>query len=867
MKVVKCCAGASLLAASILRLSGQIDYTFTGAVSADWFNPANWAVGGIPSTQIPGNNDNVTIGPNLITAVISNSVQVHDLQIINQGALGGSGDLIVRGTFDFNSTAGLLNPTISGSGKLYVYGAMNVRGSCSLNRSLYNYGTVALLQSGGAGPAMLLCSSNLLFDNYGVIMLEDTTALDGGASLVNIGSIQKPTGTNAAYLGMSSSVPGPNVNTLLSGIISVGSGTLSLYASALSSSAGEYHTESNGVLFLHFLHNLGGRITGAGVCILDGTANIPSLLPLNVAGTLQLNPGGTMQSVSNSLSPGLISNGGTLILQGGTVSNVNIASTGTIQLGGFFDTTLTQAFITNSGTASWRGIGDVLDGESSSSIFLNRGQFTDLADHTFAVAFYNSGSFVKTLADTNNPSGLGSGVTSFVDLEDLAGSIDVASGTVSIENGSLSSSTISVEGAALECVSGAITAYGRTLVTTGPTNEFRIKPLQVFTIASNATVQVSGNLRFLGNIMAGAGTLYVSSGTFFFDGGTLSVSNILTAPEVTITNSVQSAGQGFLNCTLTNQGYFVMAGSVDMTGSMLTNAPSGLFLVSQDLDLTGPGSTIQNGGLMQVTNGATLHLAPQVQNYSQMRLGGPVYADAMTNYGEIIVDGSVVASGPVTQQSGSLSVGPSGSLGAPNLFLNGGKLFGQGSIIGRLINNGLGVDPPQVNGDYTSTSNGTVTIHLGGLAPITEYDQFNISGNAALNGTLNLSPINGFVPARGNSFTVMTFGARTGTFAVNNGLKLTNGLYLMPIYSSTNLTLVATNVTFIQPAIQVSPGPAAGSIQLTWPGIPGQSYQVQFSADLIHWFVLTNLTGTGSTLTFYDSDAFPAPPTRFYRLR
>ena len=54
---------------------------------------------------------------------------------------------------------------------------------------------------------------------------------------------------------------------------------------------------------------------------------------------------------------------------------------------------------------------------------------------------------------------------------------------------------------------------------------------------------------------------------------------------------------------------------------------------------------------------------------------------------------------------------------------------------------------------------------------------------------LNLALVNGFSPAIGNSFQVLTFDSRTGQFATINGLALGNGKQFTPAYTATNLTL------------------------------------------------------------------------------
>ena len=65
--------------------------------------------------------------------------------------------------------------------------------------------------------------------------------------------------------------------------------------------------------------------------------------------------------------------------------------------------------------------------------------------------------------------------------------------------------------------------------------------------------------------------------------------------------------------------------------------------------------------------------------------------------------------------------------------------------------------------------------------------------------------VNGFSPAIGNSFQVMTFGSRTGQFATINGTALGNGKQFSPAYSATNLTLNVTAAAPI-PALPDSDG-------------------------------------------------------------
>ncbi len=60
-------------------------------------------------------------------------------------------------------------------------------------------------------------------------------------------------------------------------------------------------------------------------------------------------------------------------------------------------------------------------------------------------------------------------------------------------------------------------------------------------------------------------------------------------------------------------------------------------------------------------------------------------------------------------------------------------------------------------------------IELGGLTAGSQCDRLIVTGTATLHGTLCVTWVNGFQPAAGQSFQVMTFAARSGSFAQLDG--------------------------------------------------------------------------------------------------
>ena len=73
-----------------------------------------------------------------------------------------------------------------------------------------------------------------------------------------------------------------------------------------------------------------------------------------------------------------------------------------------------------------------------------------------------------------------------------------------------------------------------------------------------------------------------------------------------------------------------------------------------------------------------------------------------------------------------------------------------------------------------------------------EYDQLNVTGSAKLNGTLKVYLINGFIPAAGDSFVVLTTtSAITDSFVT---FDIQSGLYLSIKKNANNVTLVVDSV-------------------------------------------------------------------------
>ena len=110
-----------------------------------------------------------------------------------------------------------------------------------------------------------------------------------------------------------------------------------------------------------------------------------------------------------------------------------------------------------------------------------------------------------------------------------------------------------------------------------------------------------------------------------------------------------------------------------------------------------------------------------------------------------------------------------------------------------------------ITGDYIQTASGSLDLSLGGTAAGSEYCQLAVSGAASLGGALNVVTVDGFEPAVGDSFQILTAGTVSGKFASTAGLDIGQGLILG--LSGTSATLTAQSSDDFQRRVAGQHGP------------------------------------------------------------
>lgn len=168
--------------------------------------------------------------------------------------------------------------------------------------------------------------------------------------------------------------------------------------------------------------------------------------------------------------------------------------------------------------------------------------------------------------------------------------------------------------------------------------------------------------------------------------------------------------------------------------------------------------------------------------------------------------------GPFTN-TGTLTVGDASTFTATGGLQNNGTLQGSGTVARggggtpTVTNAGTvrpGSSPGRltVSGDYTQTAAGTLVTEVEGSSPGSSLDQLAVSGTATLGGTLDIQ--NDFSPSPGDSFTILTYGARSGEFATINGLGIDPDHEHLPLYEADRMRLVVTKSAFSDLSIEQS---------------------------------------------------------------
>jgi len=177
--------------------------------------------------------------------------------------------------------------------------------------------------------------------------------------------------------------------------------------------------------------------------------------------------------------------------------------------------------------------------------------------------------------------------------------------------------------------------------------------------------------------------------------------------------------------------------------------------------------------------GARTFRTVEVKNYGRLQISEAMSPFQVIDSLRIENAGIVVFDGNYDQHSGLLYVGSASVLQCDTASIEEDAILeGFGQIVGTVYNNGItrpgtSVGELTVTGNMHMQDNHTLQIEIGGLQSVDQHDLLSIEGSLELNGGLSIDFINYFEPIVGDSFSVLSYYDRIGTFDLFEGIDTT----------------------------------------------------------------------------------------------
>jgi len=594
--------------------------------------------------------------------------------------------------------------------------------------------------------------------------------------------------------------------------------------------------------------NAGGTIQAlnGGIVQMDGSTF--------TGGTITTAGTGVIQANGDAILSGLTNNGTVLVSAAaleGAITNtgvIQVPSAAALSMNG--PVTLTgSGSILMSGTSNLRTSGGTSDALTNQQLIHGYGTLYELPVTNQGQIVADSKGNTLTLAGstTGNTSLLEASNGGTLELDSV---INNAGGTIE----ALTSSTVvftqnfhgSINGGTLTTAgTGLIEANNGELDGTVniPTNAGKLNVVNA--LAVQGTINNTGTITILGNAcislnlpttLTGSGKLVMNPNTCFEGLGNsfTNESTIEGSGSIGDSNPMPITNTGTI---LANQGSPLLivpdASGFTNTGKLIVNpgramtvkntfnnlSPAGVLtggtyvvsgaLTLQDAITTNDASITLQGAVAEISNESPSNnalgaLAANAAKGVLLLQKGQALATTtgLTNAGKITVgaDSSLSVGGSYTQTSGTTQVDGALSVNSP-MNIEKGTLLGQGAVGAGVISSGTvtvgdsATKPGKlsVSGTYTQTATGALNLAVGGMTVGTQYSQLAVSNGVSLAGTLSVKLVNGFTPAIGDTFAVVTGSAVSGTFSVVKGLSINSAEHFSVGYGANSVTLTVVS--------------------------------------------------------------------------
>ena len=596
---------------------------------------------------------------------------------------------------------------------------------------------------------------------------------------------------------------------------------------------------NNTVLYVHgggsgnAVLSASGNVTNRGTIVLDSTAYNCSAT-LAVGGTLVNAPEGIIQvNVGAGNSRTLNAN----VVNQGTI---NVASGINLYGNGAGKVFRQEAgSINGAGWFTWAdGEFDLVGGSISGAVYVRNGTL-DVAWTAGATTIYAAGN--TTLLENRSTQ-----ATVWVE-----GNSSYGHATLTTAQGAVNAGTIHLESSAWNCIS-VLVVGGSNLVNT--------------TTGLISAGSGAGSARSINGYLANQGL--VDGGDYYLDlygayeaaGGRmigparLRDANVLVTASPPQPTTIDLWGScSLLTDNLANTVLYVHGGGSGNAVLTASGSVTNHGTIVLDSTVWNCSATLTVGGTLVNAPGGVVQIDPGQGNNRSL-------ATELLNSGTVVFNysASLGRTGADHRNTGAFRLaGATTTITGASFFNQGtGEISGTGTLSCSGVNfqNSGSVSPGSSAGTltflgaYNQTADGQLNIEIGGLTASSQHDRLAISGNATLDGSLNVSLINDFLPAVSNSFRVLTCNSLSGQFAKYNGLVYYTNAALSPSYLANAVDLSArsaTNAVIEAPRIVVQPQGLSviqghtATFRITANGTQPFAYQWLFNND-----ALTDATNT-----------------------
>ena len=732
-----------------------------------------------------------------------------DVQTGGQLTLGGTNTIDPSGTLQINGGTMTLSSTLSNGGAIALNGA-TIDGAGTLNNS----GAIGQVGASSTISAVL----NNIAGATGVDVSSATLQINGGGTgdapftIAGGATLEFPTGSYT--LGTGGTVSG-------AGTLAVSGATLSI----------------GGVTSPTNFSMSGGTLTGAGF--------------LSVAGNFDWN-------------------GGTLTGSGGT----EIAGTGFGYFGGGFGTMYLDGRSFNDyGTVYFSTTTNPLE-LSNGATFSVFGNF-DIQDDGSVTCNCSTPSYFLVSPNGVLAKSGGSGTSSITPLFTNDYQVYALSGTLEIDgDGTHNGFFYSASGATLRFAAsntvitasgflgtdGDVDFTGSTTINSGFSifglmsidggSVYAAQPSDTtdFLLVNGGNFQLGSDFTMYGNGTWSSGTISGGGiGRFYVDSGaTMTLDAATCVPTL---QSVEFVNNGLVNYTPTaaSTHHLQLSGATitnNGTFDMQADAPITVFSLSSLANASGCGASAASR--KQVRSDGLIVSPSFITNNATWQKTGANTSDiepSFTNNGTVLAQaGTINFVGGFTQSGGVTTLGAGNVQSATPMTFNGGALDGSGSVSADVQNNGATVAPGGtsngtiiVNGNYTQASGGALSVGITSSA-IGGFDQLVVQNAATLDGTMTATL--SYTPTIGDTWPVLTYASRTGSFATEN----------LPPQVTSSYTPTAYVLQAVAPSADLSAG-------MTGPAT------VNAGAALSYDVTITNNGPSSTSGTITVVDTLPAGAT------